>query len=125
TGTFNAILDKAGNQTITGTDTTTGSITGTSSIIAVATGAANNFAVDMPGGATAGTSFNFTVTAMDVFGNMATGYSGAVHFTSSDASASLPANSSLTNGTGAFSATLDKAGNQTITSTDTATSSIS
>jgi hypothetical protein len=48
-----------------------------------------------------------------------------VHFTSSDAQAVLPPNTTLTNGAGTFSATLKTAGNQTITATDTVTSLIS
>jgi outer membrane autotransporter protein len=47
-----------------------------------------------------------------------------VHFTSSDGSAVLPANATLTNGVGTFTATLKTAGTQTITATDTATASI-
>ena len=74
--------------------------------------------------ATAGTAFSFTVTARDQFDNTATGYSGVVHFTSSDGAAVLPADATLTNGTGSFSATLVTAGNQTITGTDTVTASI-
>ena len=54
--------------------------------------------------ATGGTPFNFTVTALDPFNNTATGYGGTVHFTSSDGAAALPANSTLTNGTGTFTA---------------------
>jgi hypothetical protein len=65
-----------------------------------------------------------TVTAYDTYGNVATGYAGTVHFTSSDAQATLPANTTLTNGTGTFSATLKTAGTQSITATDTVTSSI-
>src|SRR5204863_287750 len=74
--------------------------------------------------ATAGTAFSFTVTALDQFNNTATGYGGTVHFTSSDAQAVLPVNSTLTSGTGSFSATVKTAGSQTITGTDTVTSSI-
>ena len=33
-----------------------------------------------------------TVTAVDAYGNVATGYTGTVHFTSSDGQAVLPAN---------------------------------
>ena len=47
-----------------------------------------------------------------------------MHFSSGDALAVLPANATLTNGTGTFSATLKTAGNQTITATDTVTASI-
>jgi hypothetical protein len=77
-----------------------------------------------PASAINGTAFNFTVTALDQFNNTATSYGGTVHFTSSDGAATLPANSTLTNGTGTFSATLGTNGNQTITATDTVTSSI-
>jgi hypothetical protein len=60
-----------------------------------------------PTGLTAGTS-----------GNVATGYSGTIHFTSSDDQASLPQDSGLTNGTGSFTATLKTAGSQSLTVTD-------
>ncbi len=123
-GTFSATLKTAGNQTITATDTTTSSITGTSNTIAVAAAAASHFSASAPTTATAGTSFSLTVTALDQFDNTATGYSGTVNFTSSDGQAVLPADSTLTNGVGTFSATLKTAGNQTITATDTTTSSI-
>src|SRR5213079_880225 len=83
-----------------------------------------HFTVSAPASATAGTAFNFAVTALDQFNNTATGYGGTVHFTSSDGQAVLPPNSTLTNGTGTFSATLKTPGNQTITATDTVTSSI-
>ena len=89
-----------------------------------AAGAATHFAVSAPSSATAGTAFSFTVTAQDQSNNTATSYGGTIHFTSSDVSASLLADSALTNGTGTFSATLDTAGNQTITATDTSNSSV-
>src|SRR5947208_3045494 len=114
----------SGNQTITATDTVTSSITGTSNAITVGAAAATHFAVSAPASATAGSAFNFTVSALDAFNNTATSYAGTVHFTSSDGAATLPANSTLTNGTGTFSATLATAGNQTITATDTVTSEI-
>src|SRR5262249_13295183 len=71
-----------------------------------------------------GTAFSFTVTALDSTNAIATGYNGTVHFTASDAQASLPANATFSNGQATFSATLKTAGNQTITATDTASSSI-
>ena len=65
-----------------------------------------------------------TVTALDAFGNTARSYPGTVHFSSSDPAAVLPSNSTLTNGVGAFSVTLKTSGSQTITATDTVSSSI-
>jgi hypothetical protein len=124
TGSFSASLRTAGNQTITATDTVNSSVTGTSNSIAVSAAAATHFSVSVPSTATAGSPFNFTVTALDQFNNTATSYGGTVHLTSSDSAATLPANSTLTNGTGSFSASLKAAGNQTITATDTVNNSV-
>jgi hypothetical protein len=123
-GTFSATLKTVGSQTITATDTVTGSITGTSNTITVNPGGATHFSVSATSPQTAGTAFSFTVTAQDASNNTATGYSGTVHFTSSDGSATLPANSSLASGVGTFSATLLTGGNQTIAATDTVSGSI-
>ncbi|HLY26406.1 MAG TPA: putative Ig domain-containing protein, partial [Aggregatilineales bacterium] len=125
-GTFTATLVTAGIQTLTATDTVTSSITGTSNNITVSAAAATHFVVSAPASATAGVAFNFTVTALDQFNNTATGYVGTVHFTKSDAGAgsAVPADSTLTNGVGTFTATLVTAGIQTLTATDTVTSSI-
>src|SRR5208282_3285532 len=76
------------------------------------------------GSATAGTAFNFTVTALDQNNFTVPGYAGTVHFTSTDPLAVLPANTTLTSGSGTFSVTLKTAGSQTITATDTVTSSL-
>src|SRR5262249_18835525 len=113
-----------GNQTITATDTVTSSITGTSNSIVVNGAAATHFTVSAPSSATAGSAFNFTVTALDQFNNTSASYAGTVHFTSTDRAAVLPADSTLSGGTGTFSSTLKTAGNQTITATDTSNSSI-
>ena len=124
TGTFSATLKTAGQQTITATDTVSGSIAGTSGSISVSPAEATQFDMSAPGSVTAGSPSAFTVTALDRFNNTATGYTGTVHFTSTDANATLPANSTLTNGNGTFSATLKTAGQQTIAATDAVNSSI-
>ena len=69
----------------------------------------------------------FTVTAKDAFGNTATGYRGTLHFTSSDAKAALPHDYTFTaadNGVHRFSATFKTAGTQSLSATDTKTSTI-
>src|SRR5262249_26263623 len=125
TGSFSATLKTAGTQALTATDTVTASITGSQTGIAVNPAAASTLIVaGFPSPVTAGTSGTFTVTAKDAFGNTATGYGGTVHFTSSDSAATLPADSTLTNGTGSFSATLQTVGTQSITATDTVNASI-
>jgi Pectate lyase superfamily protein len=85
---------------------------------------ATQFSVSGPAISGAGVDFTFTVTARDATNTVAPSYSGTVHFTSSDPAAVLPADSTLTNGTGNFSATLTNAGNQTITVTDKASASL-
>jgi len=60
--------------------------------------------------------------AQDSSGNVVTGYTGTVHFTSSDAQAVLPANYTFTAadaGQHTFNATLETAGSQSLTATDT------
>ena len=128
TRTFSATLKTVGTQSITATDTVTGTITGTQSGITVNVGAATHFTVTgYPSPTTAGVSHAFTVTAYDAYGNVATGYTGTVHFTSSDGQAALPANYTFTAanaGVDTFSATLKTAGTQSITATDTVTGTI-
>ena len=122
---FSATLQTVGSQTINATDLVTASIAGTSSSITVgATAPPIHFSVSAPTTAQSGTAFNFMVTALDTANNVATGYSGTVQFTSPDGQAGLPANSTLTNGVESFSATLQTAGVQDITATDTVTASI-
>ncbi len=123
TGTGSATLKTAGNQTVTATGTD--SLTGVSSAIPVGSGAASTLTVSPAISTTStGTPFNFAVTAVDAFSNTATTYAGTVHFSSTDGSATLPADSKLTNGTGSFSATLKTSGSQTIKATDTVTASL-
>ena len=120
---FTVTLKTAGSQIVTATDTVTGSITG-SDALTVAAAAATHFVVSAPATATAGTAATFTVTAKDAYNNTATGYTGTVHFTSSDGAAVLPSNNTLTAGLGTFGATLKTSGSQTITANDTSSSSI-
>jgi YVTN family beta-propeller protein len=124
TGTFLVTLNTLGPETITATDTVTPSITGTTAAITVGTGAATHFTVSAPATATAGSPVSVTVTAFDAAGNKATGYTGFVSISSSDLAAGLPSPGMLTNGMGAFSVTFNTAGSQTVTATDTVTSSI-
>jgi hypothetical protein len=81
---------------------------------------ATHFSVTAQATATAGIPINFTATVLDASNNVVTTYSGTVHFTSTDAQAVLPGDTTLTAGTGSFQVTFYGAGNQTITATDTA-----
>ncbi len=77
-----------------------------------------------PANVPAGTAEEVVVTAYNSNGTVNTSYSGTVHFTSSDSAATLPANSTLTSGVGTFYVTFGTLGSQSITVTDTASSSI-
>jgi hypothetical protein len=76
----------------------------------------------LPNPYTAGTGAGVAVTAVDVFGNQTSGYTGTVHFSSSDAQASLPANYTFTaadNGIHSFLVALKTAGTQSFSVADT------
>ena len=83
-----------------------------------------HFSVSGPANIPSATSFPFTVTALDGSNHAVTDYSGTVHFTSTDPHSQLPPDSTLVSGTKSFSATLATGGNQMITATDKATSSV-
>jgi len=117
--TFFATLRTAGPQTITAT-LLDGSLTGTSPPLPVDPAAVSRLTIAAPRLATTGVPLTFTVTARDRFRNQVPAYAGTVRFTSSDASASLPADAQLTGGSGGFTATLRSAGTRTITATDSA-----
>jgi hypothetical protein len=77
-----------------------------------------------PSPATAGEAHTITLTARDTAGNVLTGYTGTVHFSSSDGQAALPPDYTFTaddNGTHTFTVTLKAAGTQSLTVTDTTT----
>jgi beta-lactamase superfamily II metal-dependent hydrolase len=87
---------------------------------------ATHFTLTAPANVTNGVAFNVTVTARDAGNNIATGYTGTVHFTSSS-TGTLPGNYTFTGGDAGshtFSVTLTQNGSQSITATDTVTASI-
>ena len=128
THTFSATLKTAGTQSITVTDTTTASLTGADGGIMVNPAAASKFIITAPASVNTGASFSLTLTVEDAFGNVVTGYTGTVHFSSTDNKATLPGNYTFTaadKGVHTFTGlVLRKKGNQKITITDTLNSSI-
>jgi hypothetical protein len=87
--------------------------------VEVVVGPATHFRVTSSQAATtAGTALTYTVTALDADNNVATAYTGTVHFASTDPQAVLPPAYTFTaadQGTHTFSVTLKTAGSQTIT----------
>jgi hypothetical protein len=125
--TFTATLTKLGAQSITVTDNSTPTLVGTEWNIAVGPGSVTHFALAGFPALTAGVTGTFSVTAEDHYGNISPGYTGTVTFTSSAAQASLPnayTFNSADAGVHVFTASLQTAGSQSITATDTMHSSV-
>jgi hypothetical protein len=124
---FQVTLSATGSQTITATDTASSSITGQGTTTVNAAGVVTHFGVYTVGKALAGFPTQVEVVALDASNNVVTGYTGTVHFTSSDSGATLPDDYTFTasdNGSHLFPVTLATAGKQTVTATDTSTSSL-
>ncbi|HJT36456.1 MAG TPA: VCBS repeat-containing protein [Pirellulales bacterium] len=126
--TFSATLKTAGTQSITATDTANANLSGSDSGITVKPAAASKFVITALSSVMPGQAFSLTVTVEDAYGNLVTGYTGSIRFSSSDNKAILPANYTFAAGdegvhtfTGLVS---QRKGNQTITVTDTKNSSI-
>jgi hypothetical protein len=121
-GFFLENLTTAGSYELTAT---AGSLIGSSTDINVTPAGAVYFTVATPAAAITGAPESVTVTAFDKYNNVATGYTGTIKLTSSDSAASLGGTYSFTAGAGqdngvhTFSATLNTAGKQTMSATDT------
>jgi hypothetical protein len=125
--TFQVTFQNPGTQTVTATDTMTSSITGQASTTVAAVGAVTHFGVFTLGPTLSGVPTSVVVVALDASNNVVAGYTGTVHFTSSDGSATLPGDYPFLasdHGIHVFSVTFTTDGRQTLTATDTATSSI-
>jgi hypothetical protein len=124
-GTFIAQLVTTGSQTLTATDSVSGSITGTSSAINVTPGTLHFLVTPSFTSRAVGQPVDITVTAVDTC-NAPQPYTSTpghpVHFTSSDGSASLPGDYLFVpgdNGSHTFmGVTFGQAGTQSITATD-------
>ena len=119
-------LKTAGPQTVTATDSVTSTITGNQTVTISAAAAASMTLTGLTAG-TAGMTQTATVSAVDQYNNVAKGYTGTVHFTSSDGQAVLPADYTFLaadNGSRGFPVTLKTAGSQSVTVTDTVTATL-
>jgi hypothetical protein len=83
-----------------------------------------HYAISAPASVTAGNPFSFTVTVLDTNNSIVTGYTGTVHFSTPDPIGALPADATLINGVGTFTATLKTASSLTISATETVNSLI-
>jgi hypothetical protein len=126
--TFSATLKTAGAQSITVSDTTNASLSSTDRNITVNSAAASKFIIAAQSSVQAGVAFGLTMIVEDAYGNVVTGYTGTVHFSSSDHKSTLPASYTFTaadRGIHTFTGLiLRKSGNQKITITDTHNSAL-
>ncbi len=125
-GTFSVTLIDAYQHSITASDAAN-SLSGTVSVTVIAA-PADHLSLGSKYPVLAGFPFGFIVIAHDRYGNIDRSYAdrGTVHFTSSDTSPGvvLPADGNVPSGYYSFRATLDRAGAQTVTATDTQVASI-
>ncbi len=102
-------LVSGGNQTVTVSAPSMAAATATVNV----TGQITRLAFAAPANSSAGSSFNFTVSAVDSIGTVSAGYTSSIHFTSTDALAGLPADYTFTPadaGSHTFTATLKSSG---------------
>ncbi|HZU36463.1 MAG TPA: hypothetical protein VFA18_11170 [Gemmataceae bacterium] len=97
--------------------------------IVVTPAAAKTLVLTGTSSSVAGAPYTITVTARDPYGNVATGYRGTIHFTSTDTAATLPPDYMFTAADGGMhefvnGVTFNTVGTQTLKATDTQTSTI-
>ncbi len=126
--TLSATMKTAGTQSLTATDTMTGRILGSQMGIIVKPAAASQLSIGGRTVVTHGVAFSLTLSVVDAYGNMASGYVGTVHFSSS-AKEAMPANYTFTaadagHHTFINNVALKRKGTQTLTVTDTLNSAL-
>src|SRR5262249_19284153 len=116
-----------GDQSVTATDTSDSTVTGSRTISVDAAPTATHFFVKAERNAHTGTVTRMVVAALDESNNVVPTYTGTVHFTSTDAGATLPADYTFTaadRGVHVFEFTPSATGEATVTATDTVDSSV-
>jgi uncharacterized membrane protein len=125
-GTASITLYKSESTALTAKD---GATSGSSSSFTVNPASASSFSLPTPAAQTAGSAFEQTLTALDAYGNTATGYTGSKTIAFSGPSSSpnatapkYPASVSFSSGVGKASITLYKAESTTLTAKEGAIS---
>jgi hypothetical protein len=120
-------MQTTGTQSIGVVDTANPGLTGQEGGITVTPGNVKGFIVTFPTDATAGDAGALLVLPVDAFGNLASHYTGTIHFTSDDTHAILPPDYTFTtadNGSHLFIVTLETAGMRAIRATDTSNTAL-
>ena len=123
------VLATAGAQTIRVADVAQPALYGETTVTVAHTQPRALRVLALPASATAGDNIAFQIAAVDAYGNLSPEYTGTVHFTSSDGSATLPGNVAFvadSNGVMAVPspAVLRTAGSQSLRAADTSTAAL-
>jgi hypothetical protein len=127
THTFNITFRTAGTQSLTVRDVSQPAITSTQGGIVITAAAPATLSVGLLHGTVAGVSQTLTISARDIYGNIASSYRGTLNFSTSDTLAAMLSSYAFTAadaGTHTFSIALKSSGGQTLTVQDTATLSM-
>lgn len=115
-------LKTAGGSTLFATDTTSKASVSGAATLTVQPAAAKTYQLSpLPSSTVAGQAVTLTITALDVFGNVATAYGGSVQLVSTDATDVLPPAGALTAGVRTVSLTFIKTGSHVAQVQDVAT----
>ena len=96
--TVPVVFFKAGDFSVTATDTTTPSVTGSARTTVNHGPAAAYSLAALPASAVAGVPMPLTISVVDAHGNLVTDYAGAAHVSSGDATDQLPPDGGFTGG---------------------------
>ncbi|MCX7422559.1 MAG: VCBS repeat-containing protein, partial [Planctomycetia bacterium] len=121
--TFAVALAKVGFQQVSAIDSVSATVKGSSGWVTVTPAAAATLTVTAPTGYVGSVNAVY-VHALDAYGNMATGYNGVVHLTSSDAGTTVSNDAALFNGSGTLTFTPTVMGPQTLTANDVVDGSV-
>lgn len=123
---FSVTLKTAGTQSVTIRDVLTGSLFSSQAGISVTAGAATQFRISAPSSVTQGVGFKVTLTVLDAYGNIATGYRGKVRLSSNDPKTGKTDYTfgASDNGVHQFSYTLNTLGTQTLSFVDQANAAL-
>ncbi len=123
THTFTGTLKTAGFQTFGAADAAALTLVGSSNGVLVSPIEGVSFSLS-GGGGFIGVAHAVTVSARDIYGNVATSYAGAVHLTSSNSTTIVGADATIANGVGTIIVTPMTLGSQTLSVADVATGAL-